>query len=58
MIIIGIILMLIGAAGFVSGSIAFGDIGIACSLAGAAALFSGIGCVIVNGKIKKLMNSN
>lgn len=54
MTFIGILLLLTGAAGIGSGMIAFGDIGIACLIGGFSALFSGIGLLVANGKIKKL----
>jgi len=44
---IGIILMIIGIAGIGMGSMMFGDIGVACIIAGMTALFSGIGFLIV-----------
>ena len=54
MTLIGSILLLIGMMGIGSGFIAFGDIGIACLLAGAGAFFSGIGFIIAAKKLKKL----
>jgi len=54
MAIIGIILILIGIAGIGMGGMMFGDIGIACIVGGMSALFSGIGFMIANKKIKKL----
>jgi len=54
MTFIGIILILIGVAGIGMGGMMFGDIGIACIIGGLSALFSGIGFMIANGKIKKL----
>ena len=54
MTLIGIILLLIGIAGIGAGTVAFGDIGIACMIAGAGALFSGIGFILVARNIKKL----
>ena len=55
MTLIGIILILIGIAGIGMGGMMFGDIGIACIVGGLSALFSGIGFMIANKKIKKLM---
>lgn len=41
--VISVLLMLVGIGGFISAGIAFGDIGIACGIGGAAALLSGVG---------------
>lgn len=54
MIIIGIILVLVGLLGLAAGLVAIGDIGVACSIAGITAFFSGIAIVIAANKIKKL----
>ncbi len=51
---IGILLIILGAFGLMAGTMAFGDIGIACGLAGASALLSGIGFLIGAKRIKKL----
>ena len=54
MTVIGILLILLGAFGLLAGTMAFGDIGIACGLAGATALLSGIGLIIAARRMKKL----
>ena len=54
MIIIGIILILVGLFGLAAGVVAFGDIGLACTIGGITAFFSGIAIVIASNKIKKL----
>ena len=54
MVFIGILLLLDGVVGIAASTMAFGDIGLACLFAGIAALLSGIGLLIANGKIKKL----
>lgn len=52
--IIGILLIILGAIGIVCSFVAFGDIGIACGIAGLAALLSGIGFMITSKKISDL----
>lgn len=52
--VIAILLILVGVLGLACGMVAYGDIGIACMIGGAAALLSGIGFWIVSGKLKKL----
>ena len=52
--VIGIILILIGLFGILAGFAAFGDIGIACGLAGFTALLSGINSIIISRKIKSV----
>lgn len=54
MTLIGFLLLLVGVFGLVAGSMAFGDIGIACIIGGLAALLSGIGFLMAAKKIKKL----
>lgn len=54
MIFVGILLLLDGVAGIAASTMAFGDIGVACLLAGIAALLSGIGLLVLNGRLKKL----
>lgn len=54
MTLIGILLIIVGVCGMAAGSVAFGDIGIACMLAGITALLSGIGFLVAKGRIKKL----
>jgi len=51
---IGTILIIIGIAGIGMGSMMFGDIGVACTIAGMAALFSGVGFVVLDRTIKEL----
>ena len=51
--IIAILLMLTGIFGFMLAGIMFGDIGVAASLAGWAALLSGIGFWQVNKALNK-----
>ena len=55
LIFIGILLILVGIGGLGAGSVAFGDIGIACMIGGASAFLSGIGFIVANGKIKRIM---
>ncbi len=52
--VISILLILLGIIGIAAGSVAFGDIGIACMIGGAGALLSGIGFWIAAGRLKKL----
>lgn len=52
--IIGILLILVGAFGIFASTLAFGDIGIACLIGGLTALLSGIGFIRVSSRIKKL----
>lgn len=54
MTVIGILLIANGIGGIACGSVAYGDIGIACLLAGSGALLSGIGCLLAARRIKKL----
>ena len=54
MTLIGILLLLTGVYGLFVGMNAYGDIGLAGLAGGLAALFSGIGILIVKGHIKKL----
>ena len=54
MVFIGILLLLDGIVGIAASTMAFGDIGVACLIGGIAALLSGIGMLILNGRIKKL----
>ena len=54
MAVIGILLIALGITGIVMGNMMFGDISIACFVAAAAALLSGIGFLIAAGKIEKL----
>ena len=50
--LIGILLILVGLFGLVSGTVAFGDIGIACAIGGITALLSGIGFISISRKLK------
>lgn len=54
--VIALLLFIVGIIGIVSSTIAFGDIGIACLIGGAAALLSGVGFWITAGRLKKLEN--
>lgn len=49
--IIGILLILLGVAGIGMGMMMFGDIGIACIVAGISALLSGIGFFVTRKEI-------
>ena len=49
--VIGILLVILGIIGLLMGMLMFGDIGIACMVGALSALLSGIGFLIVNGKI-------
>ena len=49
--VIGILLVILGIIGLLMGMLMFGDIGIACMVGALSALLSGIGFIIVNGKI-------
>lgn len=51
--VIGILLVILGVIGIVMGMMMFGDIGVACIVGALAALLSGIGFIIVSGKIGK-----
>lgn len=51
---IGILLIIVGIAGFGMGAMMFGDIGIACMVGALAAFLSGIGFLIASGKIKNI----
>lgn len=53
--VIGIILILIGFVGLFFSTLMFGDIGIACGVAAITALLSGIGFILANSKINKLI---
>ena len=52
--LIGILLVILGVIGLLLGMMMFGDIGIACIIGALAALLSGIGFILVSGKLKKL----
>lgn len=52
--VIGILLIILGAVGLILGMMMFGDIGIACIVGSLAALLSGIGFIIVAGKLKNI----
>ena len=52
--VIGIILILLGIFGILAGFAAFGDIGVACGIAGFTALLSGINAIITSRKIKSV----
>ena len=58
MVFIGILLLLDGVAGIAASTMAVGDIGLACLFAGIAALLSGIGLLILNGRVKRLIKEN
>ena len=49
--IISILLLIVGIAGIIFSTLAFGDIGIACFIGGAAALLSGINFLILAKKL-------
>ena len=49
--IIGILLIVLGIIGILMGMLMFGDIGIACMVGALSALLSGVGFIIVNGKV-------
>ena len=49
---IGILLVILGIIGLLMGMLMIGDIGIACIVGALSALLSGIGFIIVNGKLK------
>jgi len=46
MLVIGILLIILGAIGLLLGMMMFGDIGIACIIGALAALLSGIGFLL------------
>lgn len=46
MLVIGILLIILGAIGLLLGMMMFGDIGIACIIGSLAALLSGIGFLL------------
>lgn len=52
LIVTGVLLIVLGIAGILMGMLMVGDIGIACMVAALAALFSGIGFLIVDGRLK------
>lgn len=52
--VIGILLILVGIVGILFGMMMFGDIGVACIVGAIAALLSGIGFMMVSGKLKKI----
>ena len=51
---IGILLILDGIFGIWASTHAFGDIGVACMIAGIAAFLSGIGMILASYKIRKM----
>jgi len=51
--IIGILLLIVGVAGILLGSMMFGDIGIAAMIGAASAILSGIGFIQCNKAIKQ-----
>lgn len=51
--IIGVLLLIVGVFGILAGTVAFGDIGIACFIGGLAALLSGIGFIRLAKKEKQ-----
>ena len=51
--IIGVLLIVLGVIGILMGMAMFGDIGIACIVGSLAALLSGIGFMIADGKLNK-----
>ena len=56
--IIGVLLSLLGIGGLFIGGFMFGDIGIACGVGALAALFSGIGFLQVDKKLKLLFKKD
>ena len=56
MIAVGVLLIILGAAGIIVGGNMFGDIGIACLVGAGAALIAGIGFLVASSRIKKLEN--
>lgn len=52
--IIGILLIVVGVAGFALGGMMFGDIGVAAMIGGAGALLSGIGILRLGQRIVAL----
>ncbi len=54
MTFIGILLILLGIAGAFMGTLAYGDIAVACFIGAGAALLSGIGLIMVRRKFKRL----
>lgn len=52
MLVIGILLIILGAIGLIMGMMMFGDIGLACIVGALAALLSGIGFLIARKKMK------
>lgn len=50
--VIAIILIVLGIIGIAMGFMMFGDIGVACIVGALAALFSGVGFLMVNKKLK------
>ncbi len=54
--VIGILLIVLGLLGILMGMMMFGDIGIACFVGAGAALLSGIGFMMVNGKLSRSTN--
>jgi len=48
----GILLILVGIAGFAMSTIGFGDIGLSFGLTGVVAILSGIGLISANKKLK------
>lgn len=55
MAFIGIVLVLGGIIGIVLGTQGYGDIGLSFMYAGLMSIIAGIGFLVTNGKIKKLM---
>lgn len=55
--VLGIILVVVGLIGLAAGTVAFGDIGLACSIGGIAALLSGIAHMTTVNKLKKMQST-
>lgn len=54
MVAVGVLLVITGGFGLVVGMFAYGDIGIAAFIAGAAALLAGIGFLVGSKRVKAL----
>lgn len=54
MVAIGVLLIIAGAFGIMSGPMAFGDIGIAIFLGGIVGLLAGIGFLVLNNRLKTI----
>ncbi|WP_199173567.1 hypothetical protein [Sporosarcina sp. P3] len=55
--ILAILLIIIGAIGLLLSTMMFGDIGIAAAVGSVGALLSGIGFILVDKKLKILINN-